>query len=301
MNELVGDEQKAIFISGRDEWLKKKKPNWFFSMMAKRLKNDDDVLLCLGGQRRSGKSTLGVMSCLYCDPLWTPWDNMFFKIEDAIEKVQNSRKGMALFWDEIGTDYTAYRFMSTESVSATSMFEMIGDKNLMLVMTAPSFMSFAKGGRKCVTHYISVRRIRGSGRGYARVFQIWLDDWTNKVGRNSVCDFHFYQLPKQIYETYDIYKRNYLNDYLTKSREHIFLSSVRSEVSSRIYEVFYAIYSFKNGLTHKELIELFPKSTADLSVKILKEQGRIVKNGELFRINPDIVPKTQKTQPMIVK
>lgn len=292
MEDLLSDKEKKRFLLARKLYLERIEFNPFFVDIAHRLKSDDDCIVCLGGQRRTGKSTVGMQTCLYGFQSWTPWQYMFFTIEEAMFKIENSKPGEAYFWDEIGTDYTAYRFMSTPSVRVTSMLEMVGDKNLLLVFTAPSFKSFAAGGRKNVTHYVSVRRKMDGSRGYASAFRLWLDDWSNRVGRWTLCDWDFTPLPKIMYETYDVFKRKYLDDYLKKSRKEIFLSNIRKELPSRVYDVFYNIYlNDGDGIKTGELRKQFPSRTVDWALNVLRKVEFVIKDKTFYHINPNILPK----------
>lgn len=301
MSELVSDKEKHQFIEERDVWTEHKRFNPLFQDFVDRIDRDDDVIVPLGGQRRSGKSTLGCESALYGNPKWTPWEYLVFTIKEILEKVEYASKGTAIFWDEIGTDYNAYRFMTTESIAVTNMLEMVGDKNLLLVFTAPSFKSFAKGGRKNVTHYISVRRYEGDKRGYARAFKIWLDDWDNKIGRYHMCDFFFHRLPSRMYEVYDKYKRNYLKDVISKSREMIFLKGLKDILPYRVYDVFYVLYlnAHNGGLRSGELNEIFPESTVSYALKILNGQNLIIKKNMKHIINPDVLPSSKSPKSLI--
>lgn len=289
--DLLSPREKSDFLEERKIWQEHKKFNPYFKSISDRIDKDDDAIVCLGGQRRTGKSTLGDESCLYGYEDWTPWNDLIFTIKDMIAESRRSEKGRAIFWDEIGTDYTAYRFMSMESVKVTGMLEMIGDKNLLLVFTAPSFPSFSKGGRKNVTHYVSVRRGEGDSRGFARAYKLWLDDWHNKIGRHSLCDFVFHRLPNKLYNAYDVYKRRYLDEYMKRSEEEIFLKGIKNVLPHRAYDVFYTIFiSEDEGMTYGELAEMFGNSTAAFALKVLKAKGYATKEGAYYIVEPSIMP-----------
>jgi hypothetical protein len=95
-----------------------------------------------------------------------------------------------------------------------------------------------------------------------------------------------------MYETYDIYKRKYLDDYLNDAQEKIFLSDKRKTLPARVYDVFFTIYTNDGGgIRRDDLDSMFPHSTVGFAVKILKAQSFIVKNRDGFHVNPDILPK----------
>jgi hypothetical protein len=294
--ELLTPKEKKQFLEEQKIWHEEKYFNEFWYECVERIDNDDDVILPVCGQRRTGKSTFACQGSMYGDPKWTPWNGLVFTIDVMLEKVETAKKGDSLFWDEIGGDYSAYRFMTTESVAVTTMLEMVGDKNLMLNFTAPGFKSFAKGGRKNATHFASVRRYDEDKRGYARVFKIWYDDWDNKIGRSTLCDIYFEDLPKPMYEVYDRYKRRYLKEVIATSRKEIFLSKLKRTLPHRVYEVFFAVYindpsdGVSDGVTFTDLGEMFPSSTVAFAVKVLEKQDIITKASGRWIVEPSILP-----------
>lgn len=188
--ELPKGSEEGIYLDGK---LKTKLDN--IKMI---LKKNWDAVIIVDGLERSGKSTLGITCAYYLTDTKLNMDNICIGSMDAVEKLDKLPDGSLILIDEGSLVFSSMDVMRTESKRLNKILNVIGQKNMTLIIVAPSFFNLSK--------YISVERSRF-------LLHVYTDAKLNR-GRYA----YFSTAKKRI--LYDLGKKNY-NSYRKPSADFI--------------------------------------------------------------------------------
>lgn len=118
----------------------------------KLLKNNWDVVIIVDGIEGSGKSTLGLQIAWLLSNGKLTMKNLILGLEDAPDKLEKAEQGEIFVMDEGSLSFGSRETMKREQVELIKIFNVIRQKNLGLIVVAPSFFDLNK--------YISVHRSR---------------------------------------------------------------------------------------------------------------------------------------------
>lgn len=153
-NEKLGDFEELESGS--------KDPESFYmdSLLAERLsfiehkliKKNWDVVILLDGIEGSGKSTLALQIAWVLSKGKLNMQSLILGLEDAPDKLEKANQGDVFVIDEGSLSFSSRETMKREQVELIKIFNVIRQKNLVLIVVAPSFFDLNK--------YISVSRSR---------------------------------------------------------------------------------------------------------------------------------------------
>ena len=114
-------------------------------------KKDADYVMIIDGQEGSGKSTLATQVAKYVDPTFCQ-ERMCLTPEELMKKINLSKKGQAVVFDEAFTGLSSKRAMSQVNNVLVEMMMEMRKKNLFVIMCIPSVFYLEK--------YVALHRAR---------------------------------------------------------------------------------------------------------------------------------------------
>jgi len=118
----------------------------------KLLKHNWDVVILVDGIEGSGKSTLAIQVAWFLSNAKLRMDHLILGLEDAPDKLEKAQHGDVFLMDEGSLSFSSRETMKREQVELVKIFNVIRQKNLALIVVAPSFFDLNK--------YIAVQRSR---------------------------------------------------------------------------------------------------------------------------------------------
>jgi hypothetical protein len=106
-------------------------------------KNWDCVIL-IDGKERAGKSTLGFICAWYLSNEQITINNLAKNTDDAIAKIQTLPDKSVLFIDEGSLSFSSKDAMRTEQKKIMKILDVVGQKNLTIIIILPSFFELSK-------------------------------------------------------------------------------------------------------------------------------------------------------------
>lgn len=158
-----------------DGFLKKK-----LDMMKRYQQKDFDVVFCIDGKEGSGKSTLALTIAWYLSEGTITSENICEGSYDAMQKLDNLPNNSVIIIDEGSLVLSAKDFMTQEQRRLIKVLNVIRQKNMILIIVAPSFFDLNKyiahHRSKCLIHVYSKGFDRGrfSYYGEARKDNLYL-------------------------------------------------------------------------------------------------------------------------------
>tara|TARA_R100001086_G_scaffold218332_1_gene135015 strand:+ start:2130 stop:3005 length:876 start_codon:yes stop_codon:yes gene_type:complete len=116
------------------------------------LKKNWDVVIVVDGIEGSGKSTLAIQIGWLMSYGKLSIENMIIGLEDAPIKLEKGKSGDIFIMDEGSLSFSSKEVMKREQVELIKIFNVIRQKNLILIIVAPSFFD--------LNRYIAVHRSR---------------------------------------------------------------------------------------------------------------------------------------------
>ena len=118
----------------------------------KAIKKKWDIVFIIDGIEGSGKSTLGFICAWYLTTGRLTLFNLAEGTKDAISKLEKLPDGSLLVIDEGSLSFGSTDVMKKEHKRLIKILQVIRQKNMCLIIVAPSFFDLSK--------YISIQRIR---------------------------------------------------------------------------------------------------------------------------------------------
>ncbi len=116
------------------------------------IKKNWDAVFIIDGTERIGKSTLALTCAYFLTNTKLSIKNVCIGSKDAVEKLKNLPDKSLLLIDEGSLMFSSMDVMKAENRRLNKILNVIGQKNMMLIIVAPSFFDLSK--------YISVHRSR---------------------------------------------------------------------------------------------------------------------------------------------
>lgn len=102
-----------------------------------------DCIFLIDGDRRAGKSTLGLTCAKILQPNLTI-NNVASGMQDAIEKIKHLHDGSVLLIDEGSLVFNNKESMNKEQVHLMKIIDVVGQKQMVLIVILPSFFDLHK-------------------------------------------------------------------------------------------------------------------------------------------------------------
>ncbi len=139
-----GTRNRGIYLDGK---LKEKLDN--IRMI---IEKNWDAVFMVDGVERIGKSTLGLTCAYYLTDAKLTINNVCIGATDAIDKLEKLPDKSLLLIDEGSLVFSSTDVMKKENKQLNKVLNVIGQKNMILIIISPSFFNLSK--------YISVERSR---------------------------------------------------------------------------------------------------------------------------------------------
>lgn len=138
---------------------------------AKRMiKKDYDLVICIDGMERSGKSVLAQQIGYYLDRTLTI-DRITFTAEEFKKAVSQAKPNECIILDEAMTALFSRASMSKTNIDIVRLLAEVGQKNLVIIIVLPSFFvldQYAAVHRsRCLIHTYTKKLQRGYFRFYS--------------------------------------------------------------------------------------------------------------------------------------
>ena len=130
-----------------DGYLKEKLDN-----VKRIIKKNWDCVILIDGKERAGKSTLGFTCAWYLSDGTITIENLAKDTDDAIKKIETLPDKSILMIDEGSLSFSSKDAMRNEQKKIMKILDVVGQKNLTIIIILPSFFELAKA--------IAVRRSR---------------------------------------------------------------------------------------------------------------------------------------------
>ena len=156
------------------------------------VKKDWDMVFCVDGPERSGKSTIAQQMAYFCDSTFN-LDRITFTPEEFKKCILSAEPYQSVIYDEAFTGLSSRAAMSQVNRTLTSMMAEIGQKNLFVFVVMPTFFDLDK--------YVAIWRSRGlihvyTGDNFARGFFAFYNTDRKKELYINGKKFYSYKLPK---------------------------------------------------------------------------------------------------------
>lgn len=124
--------------------------------------NDWDMLFCVDGVERSGKSTLAQQMAKFCDPTFD-LARLTFSPNEFVYQCVHAAKYQAVVYDEAMTGMGSQDTSSQINKALKRMLMEIGQKNLFIFVVMPSYFELSR--------YVALHRSRALIHVYAQNFK----------------------------------------------------------------------------------------------------------------------------------
>jgi hypothetical protein len=108
------------------------------------IKKNWDCVILIDGKERAGKSTLGFCCAWYLSDGKMTINNLAKNTDDAIAKIQTLPDKSVLFIDEGSLSFSSKDAMRTEQKKIMKILDVVGQKNLTIIIVLPSFFELNK-------------------------------------------------------------------------------------------------------------------------------------------------------------
>lgn len=130
------DGEQSMYIDG---YLKTKLDN-----VKHILSKNWDAVILIDGKERSGKSTLAFTCAWYLSDMKLTLENICKDTNDCIEKIGNLPDKSVVFVDEGSLSFSSKDAMKSEQRKLMKILDVVGQKNLCIIIVLPSFFELAK-------------------------------------------------------------------------------------------------------------------------------------------------------------
>lgn len=249
--ELPEDSNEGMYLDG---FLKEKLDN-----IKKIISKNWDAVILIDGKERAGKSTLGFSCAWYLSDAKLTINNLAKDTDDAISKIETLPDKSVIMIDEGSLSFSSKDAMKSEQRKLLKILDVVGQKNLCIIVILPSFFELAKP--------IACRRSRF-------LLHVYTDEQLN---RGRFCYFGdkkkrtLYEYGKKNYGSYDYpeadfvgrfvdFKVPFFEEYLKLKRDTLMLA-LKEEIKPKANEV-----NIK-----KELIARFRLNCPEISLAALEK------------------------------
>lgn len=139
----------------------------------KEIRDGGNVNVVITGLPRSGKSlTMESIAYAFNPAKWTI-ENTAWDIQPFIELYNKAEKGSILKFDEAGVGMSSREWYEKKNKKLTFIIQTYGFKNLLVIMTTPSFDFIDVTARKLFHHYIHINK-KYKNKGYVSCKWRWI-------------------------------------------------------------------------------------------------------------------------------
>lgn len=147
-----------------DGYLKKN-----LELAKKAMSKDYDMVICVDGAERSGKSVIAQQIGIYLDPTLTI-DRITFTADDFKNKIREAKNFQCVILDEAMQALFSRASMSKTNINVVRLLAECGQKNLIIILVLPSFFALdmyaAVHRSRCLIHVYT----HGLQRGYFKFY-----------------------------------------------------------------------------------------------------------------------------------
>jgi hypothetical protein len=210
------------------------------------IKQDWDMVFCVDGSERSGKSVFAMQAAYYCDTTLN-LDRIAFTPYEFKKAVLSAKQYQAIIYDEAFTGLSSRATMSLINRTLVEMLAEIGQRNLFVFVIMPTFFDLEK--------YVALWRSRGlfhirTGENFKRgIFDFYNVDRKKDLYVNGK-KFYNYRCEKPNFfgvfpnkyvldeQAYRLKKKRSLMNKVVESEDKEIQSRVLAELQKRIFEHF---------------------------------------------------------------
>lgn len=199
--------------------------DYIAEMAKKRINHRFDCRIVVSGPVRTGKSTIAVSLARALDPTFTP-DRVAFRLEDftkilAALPPADPEKGFypCAIYDEAGTGLYSKDFQMRLVKQMSKIFQVIGKKNLTMIMCLPHRNLLTKDIREQMHIWVSTRTDLDGERGFAELREAIENIWQLEVFWKPLCGFCFDEVDDDFWKAYEIFKDAFIDEFVLASPE----------------------------------------------------------------------------------
>lgn len=236
-------------------------------MAKKRVLHKFDARVLISGPVRTGKSTVAVDVARKLNPKFTA-DQVAFRLEDFTDILaelppadpKNGKYPVAIY-DEAGTGLYSKDFQMKLVKQMAKIFQIIGKKNLTMIMCLPHRNLLTRDVREQMHIWINTRTDLEGERGFAELREGIENIWQLELYWKPICGFCFDECTDDFWTSYEIHKDKFIQDF-TKGKV-----DAPTRVSDAIYQRNKAIKlaASRQRKTLKEMSEILDLNPGAIS------------------------------------
>ncbi len=279
------EDQKPAWEEGVKTWLDgSTASDPFIDTLVSRVKdqNKDCVVLTVG-EEGQGKSVLDVELAILTHhqitaKVWDPWRYLLFTKQQVIGNLIHPTPMASVVYEESGASWYKREFMTKGNRRMNQTFMTNRSYRQLWFFNTPT--------RGDLDIYVSQRlkyfiKLDDETRGVGHLYQVWVDRWGNIVGREYIGQFTFPDLPPNVYEIYNGFKKHYQEGQYLKVVMELQWDEVKeffTDKQRQIYKMILGLWEPNDGgVLWSELEDHFNPATLSKTLKMLERKGLIVK------------------------
>ena len=195
---------------------------WLISDLKSRIEDGWDNMVMITGQERSGKSTLGFhIYKRLAEELGLEYklDQIYFSAKELHSDAKKGKQKQIYMLDEAGAELYGKEWYNEVQRSIVKLLQVIGKKNLTLILNLPHRTLLNKDIRNRRIHYwfhTKTRKVRmGDGRlkrkrGYATLHIPHTNKWSDSAFWEGKFTIKYPEISDEVWESYEEKKSEYI-------------------------------------------------------------------------------------------